>query len=88
MRLQHRELKQEHPYALALHLFLPAKPARDGALSISRLLLHAPIHLVDFVSGVLAEPIELLLALLSDLRDTLVQLELGAGVVDLQPSCQ
>ena len=67
-------------------LFLPTKPARYGALGLSGLLLHCTIHLVDLVSSVFAEPIELILAVLSHFRNTLIELELGAGIVDLQIS--
>jgi hypothetical protein len=47
-----------------LLLLLPTKPARDISLGLCRLLLNSPIHLVNLVAGVLAESIELILAIL------------------------
>lgn len=66
-----------------MHLFLASKPARDSPLSFSSLLLNSAISLVDLLPRTLAELVKLVLAVLGDFGDTLVQLELGAGVVDL-----
>lgn len=74
------------------NLFLAAKPA----LSLSCLLLNSAVHSVnlrgDSALRIAAESIKLVLSILElahclglHLRDLLVQLELGAGVVDLDP---
>lgn len=68
-------------------LFLPSKPTRNSSLSLSRLLLNSPIHLINTLvelgARFMAEITELGLAFLRVLGDPLVQLVLGAGVVDL-----
>lgn len=63
---QRLRVKQHHTQNIEneLLLFLPAEPTRDISLGLCRLLLNSPIHLVDLVAGVLAESIELILAIL------------------------
>lgn len=69
-------------------LFLPSKPTGNSPLGLGRLLLNSPIHLINTLvelgARFLAEIAELVLALLRRLGDPLVQLVLGAGVVDLR----
>lgn len=86
------EKLEHHSERRHMNLFLASKPP----LSLSRLLLNSAISPVnlrcDSALRVLAEPLKLVLSvldlvhcLLLHLRNILIQLELGAGVVDLTP---
>lgn len=65
------------------HLFLASEPTRDSPLSFSSLLFNRAISLIDRLPRTPAELVKLVLAVLCGFGNTLVQLELGAGVVDL-----
>lgn len=75
-----------------MNLFLASKPP----LSLGRLVLNSAIHSVNLLGDsalrIVAESIKLVLSvlklvhcLLLHLRNVLIQLEFGAGVVDLDP---
>lgn len=65
------------------NLFAATKPTRHGPLSLRRLLLDRAIDVIDRLLRVLAELVDLAFTLLRHFGDALVQLGLGAGVVNL-----
>jgi hypothetical protein len=77
----------------------PSKPTRQSPLCLSRLFLNRAIKLInllvhlvnpstDFIRCLVTQLVNLVLAILSDLGDALVDLGLGAGIVDLPSTHQ